>query len=345
MNATWRVATRRHFRVALAVSLLFHGAILLMPGWHVPWLDHKSELPLEATLVIPVRPEPVSVPQPVPQPAPKPQPAPVRPASADAPRVESPPAQEKIPTLPPPPPQPGPVVAPAEPPPVAVPPAPSFAGTWPTHGRIRFSVTRGEQGLVIGQAEHEWWHDADTYRLRATTETTGLAALIKPIKVVQESQGIFVPGGLQPLEFKKESGGKLKQSLRFDPSQKRVFSSNGASYEMLAQTHDLLSLFFQLGAMPLDAPGMYLNVAGGRKAERYEIIALDIAPIETPFGTRTAQHLKLPGTQAGDGEDTGESTEVWLDTVSRLPLRIRYRDRKGETYDQTATAVEVDNTP
>lgn len=344
MNGDRRALARRPFLYALATSVLLHLGALFSPGWHLPWLDRASTaLPLEATLVIPARPEPAPVPQPVPRPQAKPKPAPAQPASAESPRVETPPPPER--KLPPPEPPAPPMPPTPVPPPAAVPPAPSFAGTWPKHGRIRFTVTRGEGGLIVGEAEHEWWHDADSYRLQATTQTTGLAALFKPVKVVQESRGIFVPGGLQPIEFKNERDGKLKQALRFDPSQKRVFASNGGSYAMEQQTHDLLSIFFQLGALPADSTGMVMNVATGRKAERYEIIVLGDETLDTPFGTRTAQHVRLPGTQGGADPETGESTEVWLDSVTRLPLRIRYRDRKGELFDQTATAVEVDNQP
>ena len=50
------------------------------------------------------------------------------------------------------------------------------------------------------------------------------------------------------------------------------------------------------------------------------------------------RHLKVAG---GPTED---STEIWLDTMTRLPLKIRHRDRKGEVFDQTATTVQLDNT-
>ncbi|MDP1957567.1 MAG: DUF3108 domain-containing protein, partial [Rhodocyclaceae bacterium] len=236
----------------------------------------------------------------------------------------------------------------------AVPPAPTFAGgtpnmppaptfttafaaIWPQRGRIRFEVTRGEGGFIVGQAEHRWQHDGATYQLRALTETTGIVALFKPASVVQESRGAFVATGLQPLEFKAERGSKPQLILRLDPVEQRLFSgAGGDSQAMTGQTQDMLSLLYQLGALPPESGEYAVMVATGRKIERHTIRLLETLTLDTNFGPRQVQHLKLPGAH-------DESTEVWLDTTTRLPLKIRHRDKKGEVYDQTATAVELGN--
>ena len=347
---------RRPLALALAASLLLHLAVLVAPAWRLPWdADETTARALDATLIVPVRELSRSAPLAPPQR----KSSVTRPPVPDAlPRAE--PLRGSEQSLSPPEPLPtwSPVTAPAisspapssveSPSPVAAPPVPAFAATWPPRGRIRYTVTRGDSGFLVGQAEHRWQHDGENYQLRAITETIGLAALFKPVAVVQESRGIFVAAGLQPLEFKSERDGKLKASVRFDPAQKSIFSSGGGSDVMTEQTQDMLSLFYQLGAVPRDATGFFVTVATGRKVERYTLTALETLVLDTPFGARTVQHLKLPGAKGGGGggEPGGESddsTEIWLDTQTRLPLKIRHRDRKGEVFDQTATAVELEN--
>lgn len=222
-----------------------------------------------------------------------------------------------------------------------MPPAPTFttafAAIWPQRGRIRFEVTRGEGGFIIGQAEHRWQHDGTSYQLRALTETTGIVALFKPASVVQESRGAFVATGLQPLEFKAERGSKPQLILRLDPAEQRLFlGESGDSQAMTGQTQDMLSLLYQLGALPPESGEYTVLVATGRKIESHTIRLLETLTLDTNFGPRQVRHLKLPGAH-------GDSIEVWLDTTTRLPLKIRHRDKKGEVFDQTATAVELGN--
>jgi hypothetical protein len=333
MNAV----VRRPFWWALAASLMLHLIALMAPGWRLPWLEQESSpLPLAATLVIPPRPARSQTPVLVPRvPQQRTETKPVAVAPIEPPRVAAAPTPESI--LPPPATTLASTSTGADALPAAVSPAPTFASTWPTSGRIRFTVTRGESGFIIGQAEHNWRHDGATFALRAVTETVGLAAIFKPARVMQESLGTIVATGLQPLEFKHELNGQLKQSVRIDSAQKRIFSGNGGNHELVDQTQDLLSLFYQFGALPLDLPEYSLSVATGRKVERYVVTVGETQKLDTPFGVRSVLHLKLPGTSSD------ESTEIWLDTQTRLPLKIRHRDRKGEVFDQTATAVDLEH--
>jgi hypothetical protein len=345
MISGWRDPVRRPFLLALAASLLLHLLALTVPGWHLPWLEPEhAVLPLEATLAAPRAapslPAPLPPPQAQPQP-PRPKPSPAAPASPETPRALEPRQPER--PLPPPAPLPETPPAPEAAPPPTVPPAPTFFDTWPKRGLIRFQITRGEQGLIVGQSEHRWSHDGKNYELRAVTETVGLAALFRPAQVLQESRGIFDAAGLRPVEFNAKRDGKQKDSVRFDVGQRRIFLGNGGSAALADGAQDLLSLFYQLGTLPPEMAEAALTVATGRKVESYAIIALETLTLDTPFGPRSVRHLKLPDTRGGDNADAGASTEVWLDTAIRLPLKIRHRDRKGEVFDQTVTAVELEN--
>jgi hypothetical protein len=231
-------------------------------------------------------------------------------------------------------PEPVPVAAPHALP--AVPPAPTFARDWPRQGRIVFQVTRGEGGMIIGRSEHTWRHDGSSYSLRAVTETIGLAALFRPAEVVQESRGGFDAAGLRPLEFDALRDGKPKDSVRFDPAQGRIRFGRGGEALFVPAVQDMLSLFYQLGAANLDAPRAGIAVTTGRKVATFAVAVGEAKELETPLGQRRAQHLKISGSAAED------STEIWLDVQSRLPLRILHRDRKGEVFDQTVTLIELD---
>ena len=53
--------------------------------------------------------------------------------------------------------------------------------------------------------------------------------------------------------------------MRFDVAQGRIFFGNGQSAAFPPAAQDLLSLFYQLGAIAFDVPQFALTVATGRK--------------------------------------------------------------------------------
>lgn len=326
------------FWLALSASLALHAGVLLAPGWELPLHDEPAMEPIDATLVTaqraaakppvsavarPVRKRPSAQPLP-PVPALPPASVPVEPVAV-VPDPEPPvPAVEPIPAA-------------AEPPP-AVLPAPTFAARWPRNGRILYQVTRGEGGLIVGQSEQRWTHDGQNYHLHAETETTGLAALFHPARVVQDSRGTFDAAGLRPLEFEVRRAGKGTDSVRFDPEQGRIFLARGQSVPFVVAAQDLLSLFYQLAALSFDVPEFPLAVTNGRSLAIHAIVVGSELAIETPQGTRQVRHLRV------SGKTNEDATEIWLDTATRLPLKIRHRDRKGEVFDQVAIAIETANT-
>ena len=324
--------------LAVSASLALHLGVLLAPGWGLPLDDRREATSLDATIAVAPSPAPrPAVPPPAkksPQPRSAPPPAPATPVATVP--VESVPASEAA----------GPVVAEvvAETAPEAIPvptadavlPAPTFAHRWPRAGRIVYQVSWGEQGLIVGQSEQRWEHDGQRYSLHAEIGTTGLAALFRPAKVVQDSRGIFDAAGLRPLEFAVMREGKPKESVRFDPEEGRIVLPRGDNVPFVPAAQDMLSLFHQLAALPFDVPGYPLAVVTGRKLATFAISVGEESSLETPQGLRRVRHLKV---SAGKQED---STEIWLDAETRLPLKIRHRDRKGEVFDQVAIAIETE---
>ncbi|MBU1970767.1 MAG: DUF3108 domain-containing protein [Gammaproteobacteria bacterium] len=224
------------------------------------------------------------------------------------------------------------------PPPVAKPVAkPAAVAPLPQRVRLRFAIIRGDQGFVVGRSEHRWTLEGAAYTLRAVTETTGLAALFKPAKVAQVSEGDLVAEGLRPHNFRVERSGAVGDTASFDWAAGRVAMNPGprdASTEPGMQ--DMLSMFWQLGLMPVSPTGMAVTVATGKKIERFVFALVGEEKIATALGERTALHLKTVGTAGGD------ATEVWIGVEKRLPLRIRHVDRKGEVFDQIVDELEME---
>ncbi len=324
------VTVRRPFRLALGFSLLLHLAVLTVPGWRLPLLeDEEPQEMLDATLVVPVQTQPKAppklLPKPVPKPVPKPRPPPPATPAMPVAVTDSMPVAETAPAFVPE--SPSPSAAAPEPAAAAVLPAPTFAyaNLWPKNGRIVFQVTRGDGGLIVGQGEHRWTHDEQSYELHAVAETIGLAALFRPVQVTQTSRGAFTANGLQPQEFRTERDGKPKSEFRFDAPQ-----------DATLPTQDLLSLFYQLGAASFDVPEFTISVKTGRKVSKFVVVVGETLKLDSPLGEREVRHLKIAGRLNED------STEIWLDTVTRLPLKIRHRDRKGEVFDQIATTITLE---
>lgn len=339
-----RPAVDRRWWLALAASLMLHAVVVSGPGWRVPTLDDlmSKEDYIEARLLPPPLPAAPSLPPAPPSAAAEPVPPP-RPKASRPSRTVAPgrPAASTlgVPILPVTP--ASPVEAPAAevaatPPPAASPPPPAASSTLPKRARVRYGIAMGGRGFIVGRAEHRWTLDGASYTLRATAETTGLAALFKPVAVNQISEGDVLAEGLRPRVFRVERGGTAGDSVNFDWPGGRVAMSPGPR-DSAAEPgmQDLLSLYWHLGLMPVSATGMAVTVATGKKIERYVFALAGEEKIGTALGERAAIRIKTVGTSGGD------ATELWIDTERRVPLRIRHVDRKGEIFDQTIEELEM----
>lgn len=313
---------------ALAASALIHAAALLGPGWELPG-THDSDPPptIDAVLAKSApRPDAAPAAKPASKPAtekPRRLPAAVQPSADPAPLAAATP-----PALP--------VEAP---PPIAVPPAPSFVPpapipvgiALPGKGRVRYTITRGEGGFVVGQATHAWEHDGLTYTLQSVTETTGLAAVFKPARVVQSSQGEVTAEGLKPREFRHERVNGL-DTASFDWT-RRVVAYAGREDAIAAGAQDMLSMYYQLVLLAPKGGALEMPIATGRKLENYRFEVLGEEAVALPSGERRAMRLR---TRSGN-----DTIELWIAADMRgLPLKIRFTDRKGEIFDQLAQDID-----
>lgn len=307
--------------VALVGSLAIHGAALF--GTDVELFGGGPEpAPLHAEIQAP---PPVPSPEAA-RPARKPAARPVPPG----PLATAKPAPMTVP-------------APAEPMQEAIPEAttasppvvPELAKpVLPASGVIRFAIYKTSLGFQVGRAEHRWEFTEDgRYRLSGVTETSGLAALLRPARLEQESSGRLVAGGLQPERFRSLKNGKdANENADFDWESREVrLSRDGSQRSIAPGTQDILSLNYQLAYLGRLAEGSNLGVVTGKKYERYELDSLGEEEIEVPAGRFRTLHLRAM---------TDNVTEIWIALDrARLPVKIRFTDKKGESFEQVATEL------
>jgi hypothetical protein len=336
--------------LAFLVSAGIHLAALLSPAWELPELDTTEPgVRLDAVLAPPA-PQPLI--EPVPTPAPKPSPRPprrhvVKPASASATALATAPAAvSPEPTFSPPENTGNTDVADQLPavqsaaPPVPEEPAASAIpsinlAALPSEGRLRFIITRGAGGLIIGQNVYTWKHDGSTYTAQSVTETAGLVALFKPVRIVQESHGEVTPAGLRPVDFRTD-GKRGTDTAHFDWVSHKL-SYAGHEDPLPENTQDMLSMYYQLvllfaAANPPDP--LELPIATGRKLEKYRFQLVGEEPLIYQGTSHATVHLK---TRNGD-----DIIEIWIARdVPGLPIKIRFTDRKGEVFEQIAEEMAL----
>ncbi|MDP3538717.1 MAG: DUF3108 domain-containing protein [Azonexus sp.] len=309
--------------IALAGSLAIHGAALF--GTDVELFGSEPEPVSLRAEIQPPPPPPAPVPE-VLHPAPMPPAKPAKPGVLASAR-----------------PSPIAVPAPAEVPVEIAPEVPSTAALiipepakpiLPASGVIRFAIFKESIGFQVGRAEHRWEFTEDgRYRLTGITETSGLAALLKPVRLEVESSGRLVAGGLQPETFRSLKNGKdANENADFDWSTAAVrLSRDGSLRPISPGAQDILSLHYQLAYLGKLAEGASIDVVTGKKYERYALDSLGEEEIEVPAGRFRTLHLRAM---------TDNTTEIWIALDrGRLPVKIRFTDKKGESFEQVATEL------
>ncbi|MDD5249167.1 MAG: DUF3108 domain-containing protein [Rhodocyclaceae bacterium] len=320
------------FAIALAVSVLLHAAAIVMPGWALPGDAEPEPQPLEARLVLPAQPAPVAAAAPKPHPRPTRRAPPATPVDADGPApaaaapeavaaAAEPDAAAAAPAV---------VVPPA---PVALPPPPPPSPPWAHQGHVRYLVRYGDGGFIIGERTEAWRIDGEHYAIRSSFEPKGLAALRGRTRT-QTSSGEVTAAGLRPHEFRDQREGRDADVATFDWAGAQIVFSGGRAAGRLADgTEDLTSVFYQL-AWLAPRQDVEFAVATGSRVGRWTFEWVGEEKLELATGIVATLHLR---TRAD-----GDSTEVWLaPAYGGLPVKIRYVDRKGDAFEQTADLLDL----
>ncbi len=314
---------------AFAGSLFLHVAALFGTEIELPSLPEPA--PLQAELRMPP-PPPAEAPKPV-KPAPE-----HKPRSTAKPAVHHGPSAMPAPAAPATTPSPAAAPAPeakpaAEPPAPPAPPAQAPQPIQAASGTIRYLVYRGNQGFQVGRSSHSWEFADGNYRITSVTETSGLAALFKPVKMELESRGKLTAQGLQPEHFVTRRNGKdTDENADFDWAAGQVKLQREGSPRLVEPgCQDLLSFHYQLAYLPRLAEGVAFAVTTGKKLDRYRFDALGEEVLDIPAGHFRTLHVRV---------QTDSTTELWLALDRQmLPVKIRFTDRKGESFEQVANEM------
>jgi hypothetical protein len=174
-------------------------------------------------------------------------------------------------------------------------------------------------------------------RIRAITETSGLVALFKRVRVEAESRGRVTESGLRPEHFVvRRKGRDSDERIDFDWRARQVRMGDRPPLALPGGTQDILSLNFQLALLP-EHSGVALAVATGRKLASYRLEVVGEETIETPAGSFRCLHVRVSGRA---------TTELWLAyEQALLPVKIRHVDRKGDVFVQSATRLDFTREP
>ncbi|MDR1462298.1 MAG: DUF3108 domain-containing protein [Azoarcus sp.] len=209
---------------------------------------------------------------------------------------------------------------------------------WPEKGEVKFQVAIGFGGLPVGQAQHTWSHDSKQYRMRLAVETSGMAAALRKLGYVQQSEGDIGENGLHPRRFDVTQLGKTPEAALFDWDKARVGINRGArerrSASLTAGDQDLLSVWHQIGHMDGLPENQDLLVVGNKDARRARIAHLEDGSTQVPAGSFATRHFKI------SSEDGQIAIDLWL-ALDRhmIPVRAILNDTKSVTLILEATSI------
>lgn len=184
--------------------------------------------------------------------------------------------------------------------------------------------------------------DASTYRFESITSARGIARLLRPRPIVEESTFEIDANGVRPLEFRIDDGTRkgdddIAVDFDWDAGTARVVTSDGrADVPLEPGVHDRATL--QIALM--------LELEAGREPERHDLIDDESVKhytyevdgnetLETPSGT----HETIRVTQRRDG--SSRYTIIWAaPDLHHLPVKVEQR-RDGETLT-TLTLAAID---
>ena len=212
--------------------------------------------------------------------------------------------------------------------------ADAAANRLPAEGAITYRVYRGTRGLEVGRSTHTWRIADGAYRISALTETSGLAALFKPLQIALESRGLFDAAGYHPESFAvRRNGAETRERADFDWAAGTVRVGDRPAEALADGAQDLLSFHYQLAFLPQIAGVNVMPIATGKKFERYRLEAVGDEEIETPAGRFQTLHVRAPGENT---TDLWLARERWL-----LPVKIRYTDRHGDSFEELADVIHT----
>jgi uncharacterized protein DUF3108 len=334
---------RRGLVVALALSLVLHGALSLWPA-ELP--TNPDEAPLQATIKE-MPPPPLPAPVAAAKPRPKPRRATAPPAPVAAPVPASASEQEAAPVDPTAEamamgPEPAAEVVAAEPAATAAeaPPPELPKKTLPRRVDLVYKAFLGTHGFMIGEATYRFEHAANEYRIVTVGEAKGIAALFIRGQGKVESRGIITSEGLQPQEFSIERGSKERRETAVFDWEAGILTLHDHKAEALdLPTFDPLALMWQAYFSPPVDDTQTVSVATTRRLGRYSITREGIELIKWPQGEIETERWHR---RSEDGKTDGY---VWIaPSLHYIPVKMRITATNRGTLEALLDSIRVDET-
>jgi hypothetical protein len=207
----------------------------------------------------------------------------------------------------------------------------------PKHARLHFKIYQGDGDFKVGETTHTLDIEGNSYTLKASVKTTGLASMIKSYLLVQTSLGEATAQTLKPKTFTEEvteSDGKKANRAEFDWVNHKIHFSDGSEAALPPDSQDILSILYQFPPMQKQEETVSIHIGTGKKFEEYRFEVMFAEPLETAMGTLQTVHFRK--LHAPDEE----GLEIWFAQEYRfLPVKIRYLERSGKT---AAVAIITD---
>ncbi len=197
-------------------------------------------------------------------------------------------------------------------------------------------------GIGVGTMTRRFQIDAGShYRFESVVESTGLVAMIKPLRIEETSDGSWTADGLRPVhyEYTRRSGKKHKHSaIDFDWAGSRaaaMVNDTPVDFELSPGTVDKLS--YQLALMQ--------DLAAARAELRYRVADIGRSK-DYVLAQRPREQVKAAGqayttVPVEYARDDGRRTVLWCaEILGYLPVRIEYREKDGEVTTATLTRRE-----
>ena len=203
---------------------------------------------------------------------------------------------------------------------------------------LEFDLAKNAEQAPLARVVHRFERDGARYLIRSVTEATGIAALFVTGRYVQESRGTLSAEGLRPDLFTVRRGRLERvESATFDWVNARATTAAAGSsrdWSLRAGAQDQLSFLHQVSFL-MGAPPSSMMVTNGRRFFDASIEIIGRDTIATGIGPVSA--LLVRSQLEGEWR-----MDVWLASdYGNLPVKVRFRDRKGDEFEQVLAAVRA----
>jgi hypothetical protein len=206
----------------------------------------------------------------------------------------------------------------------AAPPRPPL----PRHARLRFEVKLGSDGMVVGETIHTLEFDDGQYKLDSTTQTIGLARMVKSFTLKQTSWGMSDGQLLFPRKFteeKTDENGTRSYQATFDRDKNKLIFADGKEVDMPTDAQDMLSILYQFPPLPAEGDVLPISVTNGRNLDKYRFEVTTDETLITRMGKLHTVHFRKLQPAGKEG------LEIWFSQEYRLlPVKVRHIEPNGK---------------